>query len=141
MNDDEVQLQKAQIIGTHNFSLHYSCVECNRLHEITELSRCSNCKLLQALRSCKVEAAVNIYFETNDDKLTLTAHTAVIRKLIEYLTDQDDLRKTESILLTANPPLMTVMYSTNGSYIKDVQFNDKHKCYPLFTLFSFYDFI
>ena len=112
------------IICTDNFTLHYSCVNCNnRLTDVSSmLSRCSNCHVLQAVKSCRLEVAFNLLFQTKNGKLMLKAFTATVVRLLHLLVDEVDFNETESILLTRCPE-MTVIYMEKGCYVKDIILN------------------
>ncbi len=115
-------IDAAKIIGTHNFTLHYSCVKCSsRLTDIISppLSRCSNCKILQVILSCQTEAAINLLFQTKSDRIMLTAGTSTLTKLLHSIQDDIDINQTETVLLTKAPP-MTVTYSSTSGYIQDI---------------------
>ncbi len=102
-DDDElVIIKEAVIVGTHNYTRHYSCVKCsNRLTNINAVhSRCSHCSVLQSLQTCKSEVAMNILFDTQMEKVMLKAFTATLINLLEHLNGEVDLNNAETILLT-----------------------------------------
>ncbi len=129
LNNTETEVEEtitcAKIIGTRNFTIHYSCVKCSsRLTDVTgQISRCSNCNTLQVMSTSRTEAAINLLFESKRGKIMLTAYTTTIMKLLHYLhatQDHIDLNQTETIFLTKAPP-MTVTYSKESGYIKEIE--------------------
>ena len=124
-DDNTIKPHDVTIIGTQNFALQYSCLECNsRLTDITStLTKCPSCRLVQVLESCTYEVAVNLYVQAGDQRIMLKAYTSILKKILfNLLQEKIKLQKVETFLLTRCPSI-TLSYNKKAWISKTLNFN------------------
>ena len=111
-SNDIVTVTNFHVIGVQNFIIQYSCVKCSsKLTDMSTLSRCPNCKVLQILKSASLNTTINIYISTQDDnKIMLTAYTPTILNLLQCCNERVNLEELEVFLLTKCPASLKISY-------------------------------
>ena len=96
------QIANAKIVGTLDFQLCYSCVNCNTNVEFRDntFMRCSRCSVLQHKQSCKFEVCVRLLVQGDSEKIILSIFTNNLLNLLQDIGEIDISQAEEALLST-----------------------------------------